>query len=399
MNKEPQDIHQILPYGEMLRGFMEQSFIGKNDLKDVLRNRGVFTRNTEKQNTIPILSSTVLSPTEFDYLRECQNSKEDNPKITTQTIEWKSEDTLLETIPENFDVSSILNLEFSNFKVVGSPSFVPIDGNPNCIRMDFSIEREDMSKNWATNKSIFPGSLELKMVEEGSNIQVIITHTANETKNVASKTSSSLVRHFKEQGFVSPSKNLEKILFSKFSNSNRIIYLLSLTQKCRSSMLEFVDIVDVEFSPDPNSNLPKDIKWMEKKIEDLKLNGSKLHETLFFKEVDHYKHLHLYKVDAKFKFHVNGLSGDCVFSLGFPDYRHDKNIEAEMEVNIKALSFDVYPRGINTSQIKQAILKEIESQKISSFQFYRIDQNMLRNMSETFHPDEASQTVAIASHN
>jgi hypothetical protein len=399
MNKEPQDIDQILPYGEMLRGFMEQSFIGKNDLKDVLRNRGVFTHNNEKHNTIPILSSTVLSPSEFDYLRECQNSKEDNPKIITQTIEWQSEDTLFESIPENFDVSSVMNLEFSNFRVVGNPSFVPIEGNPDCIRMDFSIERDDMSKNWATNKSIFPGSLELKRVSEGSDIQVVITHTANETKNVASKTSSSLVKYFKEQGFVNQSKNLEKILFSKFSNSKRIIYLLSLTQECRSSILEFIDIVDVEFSPDSNSKLPKDIKWMEKKIEDLKLNGNALHETLFFSNVDYYDYLHLYKVDAKFKFHTSGLSGNCVFSLGFPDYGHDKNIQAEMEVNIKALSFDIHPKGINKSEIKQILLKEIESQKISSFQYYRIDRNTPEEIPEILDPNEDSQAVAIASHN
>jgi hypothetical protein len=399
MNKEPEDIDQILPYGELLRGFMEQSFIGKSALKDVLRNRGIFTHNTEKHDTIPILSSTILSPSEFDYLRDCQNSKEDNPKIITQTIEWQSKDTLFDSIPDDFDISSVMNLEFSNFRVVGSPSFVPIDGNPNCIRMDFSIEREDMSKNWATNKSIFPGSLELKRLEEGSDIQLVITHTANETKNVASKTSSSLVKHFKEQGLVNPSKNLERILFSKFSNSKRVIYLLSLTQRCRSSILDFVDIVDVEFSPDPQSKLPKDIKWMEKKIEDLKLNGNTLHETLFFSNVDYYDHLHLYKVDAKFKFHTSGLSGSCVFSIGFPDYRHDKNIEAEMEVNIKALSFDVHPKGINKSEIKQILLKEIESQKISSFQHYRIDKNILEEMPEVLHIDPASQLVPITAHN
>lgn len=397
MNKEPEDIDQILPYGELLRGFMEQSFIGKSALKDVLRNRGIFTHNIEKYDTIPILSSTILSPSEFDYLRECQNSKEDNPKIITQTIEWQSEDTLFDSIPENFDVSSVMNLEFSNFRVVGSPIFVPVDGNPNCIRMDFSIEREDMSKNWATNKSIFPGSLELKRLEEGNNIQVVITHTANETKNVAAKTSSSLIKHFKEQGFVNPSKNLEKILFSKFSNSKRVIYLLSLTQRCKSSILDFVDIVDVEFSPDPNSNLPKEIKWMEKKIEDLKLNGNALHETLFFKNLDYYNYLHLYKVDAKFKFHTSGLSGDCVISLGFPDYGHEKNLEAEMEVNITALSFDNHPRGISKSAIKEILLKEIEGQKIASFNYYRLDRDLPAEITETLHPNETSQQVAITS--
>jgi hypothetical protein len=283
MNKEPEDIDQMLPYGEMLRGFMEQSFISKSDLKDVLRNRGIFTHKTEKHDTIPILSSTILSPSEFDYLRECQNSKEDNPKIITQTIEWQSTEALLESIPEDFDVSSILNLEFSNYSVVGSPIFIPVEGDPNCIRMDFSIEREDMSKSWAANKSIFPGSLELKRVKDGNIVKLVVTHTADETKQVASKTSSSLVKHFKEKGFVNSFKNLEKILFSKFLNSGRILYLLSLTQRCKSSILDFVDIVDIEFSPDTDNTLPKDIKWMEENIKDLKLNGNSLHETLFLK--------------------------------------------------------------------------------------------------------------------
>jgi hypothetical protein len=396
MKKEPDNIDQFLPYGEMLRGFMEQSFIGKSDLKDVLRNRGVFTCNTEKQDTIPILSSTILSPSEFDHLRECQNSKEDNPKIITRTIEWQSEDNLFDSIPEKFDVSSVLDLEFSNFKVVGSPSFVPVDNNPNCVKMDFFIEREDLSKNWSTNKSIFPGSIEIKREKRGD-IQVVITHTANETKQVAYKASNSLVKHFKEKGLINSSHELEKILFSKFSNPKRVIYLLSLTQRCRSSILDFVDIVDVEFSPDPTCQLPQDIRWMEKKINDLKLNGNALHETVFFKKVEYYDYLHLYKVDAKFKFNVNGSSGNCVISMGFPDYGHEKNTEAEMEVNIKSLYFDNYLKGVSKPEIKEILLKEIEGQKIASFQTYRIDRDIPAEISETLDPDKVSQPVSVTS--
>jgi hypothetical protein len=372
MNKEPDNIDQFLPYGEMLRGFMEQSFIGKGDLKELLRNRGIFTKNIEKHDTIPILSCTVLSPSEFDALRECQNSKEDNPKIITRTIEWESENTLFDSIPEKFDIGSVLDFDFSNFKVIGSPSFVPVDNDPNYLKMDFVVEREDMSKNWARNKSTFPGSIELKK-EENSNVQVVITHTAVETKQVAYKASSTLVKHFKENGLINPCKELEKILFSKFSNFSRVIYLLSLTQRCKSSILDFVDIVDVEFSPDPNCKLPEDIKWMEKKIEDLKLNGSKLHETSIFKNIDNYQYIHLYKIDAKFKFNVSGSSGNCVISIGFPDYERERNSEAEMEVNIRNLAFENYLNTVSKPEIKQALLKEIEGKKIASFQTYRTD--------------------------
>lgn len=370
MNKEPEDIDQILPHGELLRGFMEQSFVGKGDLKDVLRNRGIFTRNTEKHDTIPILSSTILSPSEFDYLRECQNSKEDNPKIITQTIEWQSEETLFDSVPDRLDINSILDLEFSNFKVVGSPNFVPIDGNPDCIRIDFSVEREDMSKNWATNRSVFPGSLELKRMEEEDEVKIVVTHTANETKYVASKVSTSLVKHFKDKGCIDPSKNIEKILFSRFTNFNRIMYLFSLTEKCNSTMLNFVDIVDVEFSPDANNPLPQGIDWMEQKIEDLKLNGNALHQTFFLSDKRYYDFLNLYKVDSKFKFDVRGLTGECVISVGFPDYGRTKNPNVEMEVNIRAMSFDITPRGVNKAEIKQTLLREIENQKIENFKHY-----------------------------
>ncbi|MBD2652773.1 hypothetical protein H6G45_04525 [Synechocystis sp. FACHB-383] len=370
MNKEPEDIDQILPFGELLRGFMEQSFVGNGDLKNILRNRGIFTNNTEKHYTIPILSSTILSPSEFDYLRECQNSKEDNPKIITQTIEWKSKETLFDSAPENLNINSILDLEFSNYKVVGSPNFVAIEGNPNYIKMDFLVEREDMSKNWSTNKNVFPGSLELKKMEDEDEIKLIVTHTANETKYVASKVSNSLVRHFKDKGHIDQSKKIEKILFSRFSNSGRIIYLLSLTESSISTILDFVDIVDIEFSPDTNNPLPKGIDWMQQKINDLKLNGNALHQTFFFSDKSYHEFLSLYQVDSKFKFDVKGFTGQCVISVGFPDYGKTKNLNAEMEVNIKSMSFSIPPKGVNKSEIKQILLKEIEDQKIKNFKQY-----------------------------
>jgi hypothetical protein len=378
MNKEPDDMDQILPYGEMLRGFMEQSFVGKSNLKDLLRNRGVFTHSSEKNDTIPILSATLLSPSEFDYLRECQNSKEDNPKIITQMIEWQSEDTLLDSVPEKFDVNSILDLDFANYKVVGSPSFVPVNNDPNCIKMNYLVERKDMSKSWATNKSLFPGSLELKRMGEGNDVKLVVTHTANETKYVATKVSSGLVKHFKDKGHINPSNDVEKILFSKFSNAKRIEYLLSITKNCSSYVLEFVDIVDIEFSPDTDNSLPEGIGWMEQKIEDLKLNGNALHQTIFFKDKNYHDFLHLYNVDAKFKFNVKSegkeLNGECVMSIGFPDYGRTKSLNAEMEVNIRNMSFDIILKGISKSEIKQILLKEIENQKIENFKSHRNDQ-------------------------
>lgn len=367
MNKEPQDIDQILPHGEMLRGFMEQSFVTKGDLKEVLRNRGIFTHTIEKANTIPILLSTILSPGEFDFLRECQISKEDNPKVITQAIKFDSKETLFDSIPEDLDVNSILDLEYANFKVTGSPAFIPVDNNHERIKIDFTVERKDMSKNWATTNNIFTGSLELSKIIETDEVKIIVTHTASETRQVATKLASNMVRHFKDKGLIDSSASVEKILFSRFSNSKRISFLFSLTKESRSQMLEFFDIVDVQFSPDTCNPLQEGIDWMEQKIADLKLNGSTLHQTIFFTDIKYHEFICLYNVDSKFKFDVQGLTGQCIFSVGFPDYSKEKK---EMEVNIKSISLNNSPISGSKSEIKQILLREIENQKIISFKLY-----------------------------
>lgn len=367
MNKESRDIDQILPSGEMLRGFMEQSFVTKSDLKGLLRTRGVFTCNNEKQDSIPILMATILSPNEFDLLRECQSSREDNPKIVSQTIDWESGKNLLESLPDIFDLNSMLDLEFSNFKVNGSPNFVPVDGDPDHLVMEFSVEREDMTKSWASSKSVYPGSLEMTRVQEDEEVKLVITHTANETKYVATKASTNLVKHFKKSGSISSTKEIEKITFDKFSNPKRIEYFLALSKGGSSSLLKFVEIIDLEFSPDQKKSLPDNMDWMAKKIDDLKLNGSDLHKTFFVKEKSNHEFINIYRVDAKFKFDIKGLTGQCVVTIHFPDYAKSKSEMSELEVNIKQLAFDEIPRGISKSEIKKMILKDIDSQKVKKY--------------------------------
>jgi len=163
MNNEIDGITRMIPYGVMLHSFATQSFIGKNDIKALLRSRGVFSFENEKQDTIPLLVSTLLTPDEFDILFECQNTKEDNPKVITRTLEWSSENTLVDSLPGILEINKILNLEFSNYSVVGSPDFTIVNSDPNHIKLEFEIERIDKSKSWSTSRSTFPGSLEVSI--------------------------------------------------------------------------------------------------------------------------------------------------------------------------------------------------------------------------------------------
>jgi len=156
--------------------------------------------------------------------------------------------------------------------------------------------------------------LELKKVRQGKEVKLVVTHTANETKYVASKATSGIVRHFKDKKHVGAADEIKKIEFRLFSNPGRIHYFFSLTQKANSSLLKFEDLVDVEFSPASTSPLPEKIKWMEKNIEDLKLNGKGLQNTFFVKDIDLHPFVHLYHVLARYQFDYKGLIGKCVLT-------------------------------------------------------------------------------------
>ena len=96
MKDKPKDIQYVLPYGESIRGFANQQFIPKTEVTKLLRERGIFVFNNDKSYTVPILQRLLLSPREFDLLRDAYNSREDNFKTISREIVWTDSVTLSE---------------------------------------------------------------------------------------------------------------------------------------------------------------------------------------------------------------------------------------------------------------------------------------------------------------
>lgn len=374
MQTAPVDIELLLPFGELLRGYMEQPFISPADLKHTLRARGVFLSRTEKRDTIPVLVCCLLGPAEFDELRECQATREDNPKTVTQTIAWSSSKSLLAAVPADLSLSDVVLGEFTNFKVIGSPAFVPVEGNPDNIVCEFEIEREDLSKNWAATKSNFKGKLRVEKTNNGKSIKFILTNTAEETKDLNRRFVRHLTRHFQDSGDVAPESELETILFSSFDNEGRIAFFLSLLQPKGISEFEFAGITDFGACPDKQMRLPKEVKWMEGKVRGLEISGVALEDTFFFKNKDLHKFLLLYSILAKFKFEYADVKGTCLVTFEFPDFASKFDPRTELEVNITSLALDPAASHANKLAVKEELLRRVNDHKLTQFEKHRQSQ-------------------------
>lgn len=357
----------ILPQGEALRSYLAQPYLSKKDLKAILRNRGVFLSEQEKERSIPALALTLITPSEFHELQQAYSSKEDNPKITTQTIKWQGAASLLDSIPERLNANEILDMEFETFKVLGAPDFYPVNGDVDCVRMDFVVERLDRSKSWVDTRKNFKASIEIKKSRAGDELVLISTHTAPETRKTNIALSKYIVKHLKANNAIAQDERMQRITFGDFTNEKRFSYLLGLTKESRLATLSFIEIVDIGLMPDAEKKLPFDLAWMKERIKSLDLKGITLEESEFLSNLDYRPCLYLYRLDAKFRFSTSGLDGECVISLGFPEYASGQDTNSEMELKIKAISFDNISRGLDKNDAKQTILKELEFEKIESF--------------------------------
>ncbi|EMJ4069600.1 hypothetical protein QVM54_27525 [Pseudomonas aeruginosa] len=357
------DAEAILPQGEILRTYLVQPFIGKGDLKNILRSRGVFLSDNEKENTIPALYLSLVRPEEFFKLQQAYTAKEDNPKIISQRIKWQGDKTLIESIPDELDINQVLDLDFSNFKVVGVPAFYPVYGDPNVIRLDFTIERMDFSKSFSDARRSFRGSIEVQRAKAGDELLIISTHTAPETKITNKAVAKHLIGYFKSNNHVSPEERIRPITFGLFDNEARFDYFLNLTSNSRLATLSFKEVVDIGVSPDEERALPSDLAWMKERIRNLDLKGISLEESEFLTNVSYRPCLFLHRLDAKFVFSTSGLDGECIISLAFPDINRGKNKDSELEVKIKSISFDNIQRGMDRNDAKEKILRELEFEK------------------------------------
>ncbi|RFZ85396.1 hypothetical protein DYU05_07305 [Mucilaginibacter terrenus] len=373
MRKNLKSVDKILPYGEAIRGFLNQSFLTETDIKVFLKNRGVFLYDYSKGNSVPFITSTLLSPGEFDSLKESQGTREDNPKRTNEIFEWHGEQTLKDAITENkSQILSSLIPNNCNFRLLNNPIIHFDPDKNNEAKIIFEIERDDLNKSWYESRSSFKAEVYLNLNTTKKQLQLTKTYTSDETKQVLTLLSKNLKNSFSEKGYLDNSQKSQSIIFKDFSNQNRFYFLFNLATNLHNNVLavEHKDISDIEFKPDPNINLPDDLKWMNDKSKVI-LKGKSIQKTDFLTKVDNYQLLILWSVEALYRFDIGGIQGTLTLQIGFPDYSRNNYEDAELTiVPNKCYIFD-RSHAMKKNEVTKRLLDEIDKIKFDIYDQFK----------------------------
>ena len=329
MNTEHKDIDKFIPFGEALRGFANQKFISAYELQSILKERGIFVLNTDKDYIVPFMQTLLLSPAEFDRIREAFSRKEDNEKKISRDIPFPVDAILYQPDMMAVNVNDYLQKYLPTCELVHPVIFVQDKGNPNHIIASFKLIRHDMNKSWYEQTNEFSGSVEI--INDKGKGTIRVTHTSSETKDFAEHIVKTQIKQYKKKGILQENIQPQKILFSTFTNTTRFTFFFRLTTKIEdTNVFTFDDIKDISIKPQDECALPEEILWMS--------------------------------IEATFKYDYNGKKGDVCICFGFPDY-NSKGGSAEFEINIKSLTPSSSLNPKEKRNLKSKLLIIMDKQK------------------------------------
>lgn len=364
--------HSYLPTRDFLRQLIAQPYVKPSELKNILRTRGVFTSNEDKKLLGNTLIKTGLSAEEYIQLKESYKTKEDNPKRQTRQIKWSSITTLFDALPDSDpDFESLLDDNFGTIKLSSRPSFyLPDNNNPELVRLDFEIERKDITKNWGESTSYHKGYIELEKNPSSLEVQLNLCYTSKEVKDFGNKLTKFLIGSFKKDKHIVENVKIVSIRFHDFDNKGRVKFLNELSYDWNLNELYFKDTKDLQFSPENlDDKAPENLKWMKDTIDDLKLKGKSIHSTFFVSNKEYHEYIKLYKIACDYSFAFTEYEGTCRINYEFHDI---DSHNSELVVDITNLNLSVSKIKISKDIIKIRLLKLLDTKKIELYEQYKI---------------------------
>ncbi|UTH03526.1 hypothetical protein KFV05_05965 [Macrococcoides canis] len=349
----------MIPFGDVLKPLIaSSSVLTSSDLKRTLSQKGIFVSSYDKEDIFPLLLTSLLSPTEYEELKECQRNKETIPKRRSTTFTYVSDKELIRSIPRlnEIKLDKLKNYEYENYKIIDVSSFHRNEDN-NQIQLNYKIKRTDLSKDWYQQVNVYEGAIEISVDPSDNKLNISTEHSTDETKEINKLLVREVANTLKKESMIENEVG-NVIKFGDFSNEERIKYLLSFVNDTldETNTFTFDEITDIEISIDSESELPTDFQWMEDKVSNIKFQGKALHETDILKEETYHSSLIISSLKIDYEFNINSGNGKCTFEIEFPKKRGKSLPDKDAEFIFKLINIKVSKR-VNTKSAQKVLYR------------------------------------------
>lgn len=366
-------IKYILPQGDTIRQLLIKSNVTNANINSLLRGKGVFLGQNQKNNSVPLIMKSIISPKDFTELYETQKTKEESIKYRTSSINCNHDFDFNDILGDIIDINSKIKETHTykpNYSVIGNPNFYFEDEFSAVF--EYQIERENLLSDWANNKTYHKGAVTLKKISD-NDIQISVQQdsTSRETFEVNNILMSVLKEKMYAKSIIRSEDDIISVRFNHFDNSTRIKFFYTFTSNF-TIYLDFKSITDIDLYLDENVEPHEDVKIFLNEIDNLKLNGKGLQNHVLIYKEEYYPKLIFGAVKFRYKLSYNGIEGNAVVNLGFPDYVRSKDENADFQISIELILNRQDKSPTIENKIRKKLLDFFEKKKVESYNKFKI---------------------------
>ncbi|MEC5174743.1 hypothetical protein [Chryseobacterium nepalense] len=364
---------EILPQGDLIRQLLVKSNITSSNINQLLREKGVFLGHNEKNNSVPLLMKSIISPKDYEGLYNTQKNKEETIKYKTSSIRCNTDFELSDLFDNHIDLNKSINERHTykpNYKVIGNPNFYFEDSNT--IILEYNIERQNLLNDWTSNLTYHKGAVTLKKLSDGDlQISIQQNSTSKETLEVNNIIVGKLKEVLKDKSIIRSNEDIISIKFKDFDNTSRIHFFYAFVSNF-SIYLEFKSITDVDLYLDGNVESHEDVKRFLDEIDNLKLNGKELQNHILLTKIEYFQKLIFGSIKFRYKLNYQGIDGITIISLNFPEYVKNKEESSELQVSIDFILNKKYRNSQTENEIRKKLLEAVEIKKIEAYNNFKL---------------------------
>ena len=346
-----QDLDRILPFGEMMKPVIASTILSETDLKSFLVRKGIYIGNKEKQITVPLLSTLLLSPEELNVLKYLLKTKEDKVKsvprscnLTNQPIQFDSLKNLVGSTVQ--DSLERLHLP-SNCQFFKKPSISYVN---NQVAVEFIVEKRNSTKDLITGKQHHEGSITFSLTN--GTLESEINYTSPEVYRLGTRLFEHIEKALLDQNAIA--STFHSVRFDSFTNLERINFFMRFLSTRDENVFSDAVLEHMVVKPDGTleNELPFDLESLKDKVNQLAISGKALDSVHYFQD-DYKVALLMQRVKIKYAYNLNGETGKCVVDLDFKNALNG-NDDAEIHLNLDIIKSRTN-RGRDLEKLKRGL--------------------------------------------
>lgn len=354
------DASVLLPNGEKLKPLLKKSVITESDMQNFLKKRGVFNVSKDRKSAVQFITTTLISPREFEELQEIQKTKEDNLKVRNRTLKSKTGNNLVEVI-DHYLIDSEELEKIENECTFETDTAVNVE-NENHLYIEYEISREDITLDWANINRKFTGRVDITKDIKTGEIHFSSEYTSGETEEINSEIIKRISNSLKELDEVETSK-VGRYSSDKLNNKNRMKFMLALVNNIPGDNLKFKSVKNIEIGRDKTMQVAMQEAGLlfDDGVRNVIINGEKgetLNNIEYIINDVYYDFLILRALQVEYNFDYGSAKGVCILEFGFPHFFRKSHKSQEFEVIVNKIYMKKECRGENTKSITRKILKD-----------------------------------------